>query len=105
MVRRGAMRHHLSTWDRIYAMHARAYEICVEVQRTRWQAAQMRQHARLTRLARYMPGANSLTLALTAAVLRQRRLLTDLAPIRRPCAIPVPASPSPDSRRVDSKPL
>jgi hypothetical protein len=78
------MRHHLSAWEKVYAMHARAREVCVEVQQTRWRAAQRRQHARLTRLARYMPGANSLPLALTAAVLRQRRLLTDLGPTLAP---------------------
>jgi hypothetical protein len=74
------MRHHPSMWEKIYAMHARAQQVCVEVQQTRWQAARTRHHARLARLARHMPEANSLTLGLTAVLLRQRRLLAHLTP-------------------------
>jgi hypothetical protein len=59
----------------IYAARARAQEVLLEAQETRWWAARARQEARLLRLARFMPGANELTLTVTAALLMQRGLL------------------------------
>jgi hypothetical protein len=67
-------------WEKVYSSRARAQELCVEAQQVRWRAAHIRNTARLTRLARHMPGANSLTLALTTLLLRQRSLLTEASP-------------------------
>ena len=67
-------------WEKIYALRARAQEVCVEAQQARWKAEHIRYTAQLTRLARHMPGANTLTLALTSTLLRQRSLLADVTP-------------------------
>jgi hypothetical protein len=60
-------------------VHARVRKLLFTLQATWWQARQARHRARLTRLARYMPQANPMTLAVTAKILEQRGLLT-LAP-------------------------
>jgi hypothetical protein len=62
-------------WTAIYAVRARAREVQLETQELRWWVAQTRQRARLTCLARSMPGANRLTLMITAALLTERGLL------------------------------
>ncbi len=70
----------MDTIDRgaIYAALARAQEVLLEAQETRWWAARTRQQARLLRLARFMPRANGLTLTVRAALLTQRGLLAKL---------------------------
>jgi hypothetical protein len=85
------MRNHLINSDEVYAVHVRLQEVRLEVQRTRWQAAQIRHTARLLRLQRRMPGANSLTLALSAVILAQRGLWTE-APLQPPSSAPPSAS-------------
>ena len=68
----------------IAAACARAQQLCVELQYTRWVAARARHRARLTRLARYMPQANTLTLAIAAEILAQHGLLAQGPPSNRP---------------------
>jgi hypothetical protein len=70
------MRQDTSNWGEIYAARARAQEVRLMVQHTRWQAARARYMAQLLRLASSMCGANRLTLRVTAAILKQRGLLT-----------------------------
>jgi hypothetical protein len=71
------MRQEMFDWDEIHAARARAQEVLLKVQHARWQAARARPTARLRRLALYMWRANSPTLAATAAIPVQRRLLVD----------------------------
>ena len=85
------MRHHLINWDEVYAVHVHLQEVRLDVQHTRWRAAKMRHTARLLRLQRRMPGANSLTLAVSAVVLAQRGLWTE-APLQPPSSAPPSAS-------------
>jgi hypothetical protein len=63
------------SWIDIFATHARAQQVCIEVQHTRQLAAQTRYRARLTYLARYMPQANLLTRAITTEILTRYGLL------------------------------
>jgi hypothetical protein len=69
------MRNHPIRWEKVYAVHARAQEVQQEAQQVRWQAKQTQEEAWITRLARFMPGSNRLTLALTALILSQRGLM------------------------------
>jgi hypothetical protein len=78
------MQDHLTTWETIYAMQARAQEVRLEAEQTRWWAALTRQQARLLRLARSMPGANHLTLEITAKILAQRGLLAHTPSLAHP---------------------
>ena len=70
------MRQDTSQLGEIYAAYARAQEVRLTVQHTRWQAARARYTAQLLRLASYMCGANRLTLRVTEAILKQHGLLT-----------------------------
>jgi hypothetical protein len=58
----------------IAAACARAERLSIELQQTRWVAARARYRSRLTRLARYMPQANNLTLVITDEILLQHGL-------------------------------
>jgi hypothetical protein len=79
--------------DEVYAACSRSQEIRLEIQQTRlwaekvrleaqqtrWRAWEARHRAQLLCLAWCMPGANKLTLAVTAAILLQRHLLGQAA--------------------------
>jgi hypothetical protein len=75
------MRQDTRNWGEIYAAFARAQEVRLTVQHTRWQAARARYTAQLLRLASHMCGANRLTLWVTEEILKQRGLLT-YSPLR-----------------------
>ena len=75
------MRQDTSNWGEIYAAYARAQEVRLTVQHTRWQAARTRYTAQLLRLASHMYGANRLTLRVTEEILKQHGLLTP-SPLR-----------------------
>jgi hypothetical protein len=55
--------------SRIEAMHQRARQACQQAAHVRWQASLTCQRAQRIRLGRHMPGANSLTRAITATIL------------------------------------
>lgn len=57
------------------AVGARALQQHVTVQQLLWRVWRVQSTTRLRRLARTMPGANGLTLAVTAAILAQHHLL------------------------------
>jgi len=62
------------SWIDILAVCARAQQTRIEVQHTRRLAAETRQRALLTCVARHMPEANFLTRAVTAEILKQHGL-------------------------------
>jgi hypothetical protein len=83
---------HSLSWIDVLAALGHARQVCMEVQHTRWLAAQTRRRARLTCLARHMPQANLLTRAITAEILTRHGLFAP-APTGRGRAV-APSLPS-----------
>jgi hypothetical protein len=72
-----------SLWERSQAVQARALEAQQDAMMACQHAWLVRQRAWMTRLGRSMPGANRLTLAITAAILDGRGLLEGSSATRR----------------------
>jgi hypothetical protein len=76
----------MSLWQSIQELRARALEAQQGATMACQRARIVCQHAQIVRLERFMPGANGLTLTITAAILAGRGLLD-----RRPAPRRVPA--------------